>query len=92
MLAHHSITGCPIQVGDLLGSGTISGEEVGSFGSMYEQSTNGKNPIPLNDGETRTFLEDYDTITFRGWAGGNDGEKIGFGNCSGTIQPALDLA
>ncbi len=88
MLAHHSITGCPMQVGDLLGSGTISGTEPGTHGSLLEQCSNGKSKIKLNGNEERTFLEDYDTVTIRGWTGGADGELVGFGDCVGWIEPA----
>ena len=91
MLAHHSVTGCPMQIGDLLGSGTISGTEPGSQGSLLEQCSNGKSKIQLNDGEERTFLEDFDTVTIRGWAGGANGELVGFGECIGRIEPANRL-
>jgi len=66
MVAHHSVSGCPMRVGDLLGTGTISGEKKGSLGSMLEQSVNGKESIKLNGGEERMFLEDADEITLRG--------------------------
>lgn len=89
MIAHHTVTGCNMQVGDLLGSGTISGTEQGEFGSLLEQSRNGKVEIKLNGGEERTFLEDGDTVTMRGWTEGREGQLIGFGECVGTIEPAL---
>jgi fumarylacetoacetase len=77
-----------MQPGDLLGSGTISGTEPGEFGSMLEQSHSGRVKIKLEAGEERTFLEDGDRITIRGWAG-NDGEPlVGFGECAGVITPA----
>jgi fumarylacetoacetase len=85
MLAHHSVTGCPMKVGDLLGSGTISGLEKESRGSFLEQTTNGKEPIEVGDGETRAFLEDGDTITIRGVAGAT-GAYVGFGECIGVIE------
>lgn len=91
MLAHHSITGCPMQVGDLLGSGTISGMESISQGSLLEQCANGKIKIRLNGDEERSFLEDGDTVTIRGVAGKIDGNMVGFGECTGTIKPALKL-
>ena len=91
MLAHHSITGCPMQVGDLLGSGTISGMESNSQGSLLEQCANGKSKIRLNGGEERTFLEDDDIVTIRGVAGNIDGSLVGFGECTGTIKPALKM-
>ncbi len=91
MLAHHSITGCPMQVGDLLGSGTISDTEPGTQGSLLEQSLNGKSKIQLDGGEERTFLDDFDTVSIRGCAGGVEGELVGFGECIGRIEPAVRL-
>jgi fumarylacetoacetase len=83
-LAHHTVNGCNMQVGDLLASGTISGPTPDSYGSMLELSWGGKNPIPLRDGSTRTFLEDGDTVTMRAWAG--DGTaRVGFGEVSGMV-------
>ncbi|MDH7797700.1 MULTISPECIES: fumarylacetoacetase [unclassified Beijerinckia] len=86
-LAHHSSSGCAMSVGDLIGSGTISGPDKGSYGSMLELSWGGKEPIELVEGGTRTFLEDGDTITLRGYAQG-EGYRIGFGEASGQILPA----
>lgn len=88
MLAHHSITGCPMNVGDLLGSGTISGTEEGAQGCLLERSKNGKEEVMLEKGEMRTFLEDEDTVTIRGWAG-KEGGLVGFGECIGRIRPAI---
>jgi len=87
-LAHHTTSGCPMRVGDLLGSGTISGPEKDSRGSLLELSWGGKEPLELPDGATRTFLEDGDTLTLKGACHG-DGYTIGFGDCTGTILPAL---
>ncbi len=87
-LAHHSTSGCPMNVGDLLGSGTISGPTKDSRGSLLELSWGGKEPITLETGETRSFLEDGDTLTLRGAALG-DGYRVGFGACTGTVLPAL---
>ncbi len=87
-LAHHSSSGCMMRIGDLLGSGTISGPGKGSFGSMLELSWGGKEPIALADGSTRTFLEDGDVVTIRGWCQGN-GYRVGLGECSGEITPAV---
>ena len=87
-LAHHTTSGCPMNTGDLLGSGTISGTERHQRGSLLELSWGGKEPVTLDGGETRTFLEDGDTLTLRGAAKG-DGYTIGFGDCAGTILPAL---
>lgn len=89
MIAHHTITGCNLQSGDLFGSGTISGTEPGSEGSLLEQTQSGKNPVKIGD-EERKFLQDGDTLVIRGWAG-KDGVRIGFGEVSGTIQAALSL-
>jgi len=87
-LAHHTTSGCPTRVGDLLGSGTISGPEKGSRGSMLELSWGGKEPLELPGGQTRNFLEDGDTLTLTGACKG-DGYTVGFGACTGTILPAL---
>jgi len=87
-LAHHSTSGCPMNAGDLLGSGTISGPTKPERGSLLELSWGGKEPITLDTGEQRSFLEDGDTLTLAGHAQGN-GYKIGFGTCTGTITPAL---
>ena len=87
-LAHQTVNGCPIEVGDVYASGTISGKDQASFGSMLELTWNGKNPIKLMDGEERAFIEDGDTVTFYGYAEKN-GVKIGFGSCSSKILPAL---
>jgi len=86
-LAHHTTSGCPMRVGDLLGSGTISGPTPDSRGSMLELSWGGQTPINLN-GAPRAFLTDGDTVTFRGAAIAPD-HRIGFGTCDGTILPAL---
>jgi len=91
MLAHHTITGCPFQPGDLLGSGTISGDSPAEYGSLREQSQNGKDPIRLRGGEMRTFLEDGDEINIWGVCGQNEETLVGFGECVGKIEPALEL-
>lgn len=83
------MTGCNLNVGDLLGSGTISGTEKGSYGSLLEITWSGKEIIKLPNGEERTFLQDGDTLSLRGTCKGN-GYTIGFGECSGKILPALD--
>ena len=89
-LAHHASCGCPMSVGDLLGSGTISGPTKESRGSLLELSWNGKEPVALDGGGRRTFLEDGDRLTLRGHAQG-DGYRIGFGSCTGVVLPAEDL-
>lgn len=86
-LAHHTVNGCPINVGDLYASGTISAPYPEGFGSMLELSWAGKNPIQLKDGSTRTFLLDNDNITIQGYCEGKD-YKIGFGEVTGTVLPA----
>jgi len=89
MIAHHTITGCNLQPGDLFGSGTISGTETGTEGSLLEQTKGGKMVVNVED-EERKFLLDGDSIVIRGWAG-KDGERIGFGEVGGQILAPLDL-
>ena len=89
-LCHHTTSGCAMRVGDLLGSGTISGPTAGSRGSLLEMSWGGTEPITLEDGETRSFLQDGDRLTLRGAAKGA-GYRIGFGDCTGQILPAIAL-
>jgi fumarylacetoacetase len=86
-LAHHTINGCNINVGDVMASGTISGKDESSYGSMLEISWGGSKPVTLKDGSTRTFIEDNDTVIMRGFAE-KDGIKVGFGEVRGTILPA----
>ncbi|MCV2872682.1 fumarylacetoacetase [Defluviimonas sp. WL0050] len=87
-LAHHTTSGCPMNTGDLLGSGTISGPTKESRGSLLELSWGGKEPVSLETGGTRSFIEDGDTLTLTGHAQG-DGYRIGFGRCEGQLLPAL---
>ncbi len=86
-LAHHTSNGCNIEIGDVCASGTISGPVPGSSGSLLELTFNGKNPIAMPDGSTRTFLEDGDEVVLRGWTE-KGGVRIGFGECRGKIRPA----
>jgi len=88
MLAHHSSGGCNLQTGDLLGTGTQSGPQPGQGGSLLELSMGGKQPLALPGGETRTFLQDGDTLILRGHCEGAGARRIGFGLCSGTVLPA----
>ena len=88
MLAHLSVNGASIRSGDLFGSGTISGAAKESRGSFLELSWNGTEPVRLDDGTERTFLEDGDTVVLRAWATGTTGGRIGLGEVSGTILPA----
>ncbi len=85
-LAHHTVNGCNINVGDMYGSGTISGPSRESYGSMLELSWRGTKPIKLNDGSYRKFISDNDTIIMRGYAY-NDDYRIGFGECVTKILP-----
>ncbi|PYL30548.1 MAG: fumarylacetoacetase [Verrucomicrobia bacterium] len=87
-LAHHTITGCNLEPGDLLASGTISGETEESRGCMLELTWRGANPLTLANGETRKWLEDGDTLTITGWCQG-DGYRIGFGEVTGRILPVV---
>ena len=86
-LGHHTSNGCNVRVGDLMASGTISGPNAGSFGSMLELSWGGKNPVMLEDGLRRTFIEDGDTVTLRGWAE-HQGVRVGFGEVVNKVLPA----
>ncbi len=86
-LAHHTVNGCKINAGDLMGSGTISGTAPNSFGSLLELTWAGANPLTLADGSTRTFIEDYDTITMKGYCQ-NDDIRIGFGEVSSMLLPS----
>jgi fumarylacetoacetase len=86
-LAHHTTSGCPMNTGDLLGSGTISGPARESRGSLLELSWGGKEPIAVAGG-TRSFVKDNDTLTLRGQCRGA-GYSIGFGDCAGKVVPAL---
>jgi len=87
-LVHHSVTGCNMKPGDLLGSGTISGEGQGSYGSMLELTWRGRDEIKLDSGDVRKFLKDQDTINLRGFCAKEGLPRIGFGDCAGKILPA----
>ncbi|MGE0434058.1 MAG: fumarylacetoacetase [Planctomycetota bacterium] len=89
-LAHHTVTGCNMQVGDMLASGTISGPEKESRGCLLERTWRGAEPIDLPDGSQRKFILDGDTIVMTGWAQG-DGYRVGFGECRGQVLPATPL-
>lgn len=88
MVAHHTVNGCNLQPGDLLGTGTQSGPSPSEAGSLLELSGGGKQPIALPNGETRTFLEDGDAVTLRGWCQREGAVRIGFGEVTGTVLPA----
>ncbi|XP_023249018.1 fumarylacetoacetase [Seriola lalandi dorsalis] len=87
-LTHHTVNGCNVRPGDLLASGTISGPDPESFGSMLELSWRGSKNIDLGGGETRTFLNDGDEVTITGYCQG-EGYRVGFGPCMATVLPAL---
>jgi len=89
MLAHHTVNGCNVEVGDICASGTISGPEEGAFGSMLELAWKGTKPVPMPDGSARKFIEDYDTVVIRGY-GEKGGIRVGFGDCSTQILPAKE--
>lgn len=80
-LAHHTINGCKVNSGDMMGSGTISGPTSDSYGSMLELAWQGTRPITLKDGSERKFIQDNDTVTLRGFCE-SDGLRIGFGEVS----------
>lgn len=87
-LAHHTINGCPVNSGDMMGSGTISGPTPDSYGSMLELTWKGEKPITLKDGKPRTFIDDYDTVIMRGHCE-KDGTRIGFGEISTQLLPVF---
>ncbi len=86
-LAHHTVNGCNIRVGDLYASGTISGSDPSSFGSMLEISWKGTKPVTMPDGTERKFIHDGDTVVLRGWCEKN-GIRVGFGEASGSVVGA----
>lgn len=88
MVTHHTVNGCNLQPGDLLGSGTLSGPTLDQAGALIELTTGGKNPIALPGGEQRTWLEDGDSVVLRGWCEKPGAARIGFGECVGTVLPA----
>jgi fumarylacetoacetase len=90
-LAHATANGTNTRPGDLYASGTVSGPDPGSLGSLLELSWNGTRPVTLADGTTRTFLEDGDTVVLRGSCTAAGFTRIGFGSCSGTVVPAIDI-
>jgi fumarylacetoacetase len=86
-LAHHTVSGCNLRPGDLLATGTISGPDAGSYGSLLELTWGGVRPLPLPGAEQRTYLADGDKVTLRGWCQG-DGYRVGFGEVTGVIVTA----
>jgi fumarylacetoacetase len=88
LVTHHTVNGCNLQPGDLLGSGTLSGAGRGQAGSLLEITSGGQLPISLPTGESRTFLQDGDTLSLTGWCERPGTRRIGFGPCVSTILPA----
>lgn len=91
MLAHMTVNGAALSAADVFASGTVSGDEKAERGSFLELSWSGQEPMRLEDGSERSFLEDGDTVTITGWAPGPDGSRIGLGEVTGTIRPATEL-
>lgn len=90
LITHHSVNGCTMRAGDLLGSGTQSGPKHEQAGSMLELSRGGKQPFTLANGEKRTFLEDGDTVIMRGYCQKDGAARIGFGEVTGTVLPSIE--
>jgi fumarylacetoacetase len=86
-LAHHTVNGCNVRCGDLMGSGTISGPTPDSFGSMLEIAWKGTKPVQMPDGSERRFIQDHDTVIMRGYCEQN-GIKIGFGEVKSQLLPS----
>jgi fumarylacetoacetase len=91
-LAHATVNGAVVRPGDLFASGTISGSQSGTQGSLIELAWNGQRPIELSDGEKRAFLEDGDEVTLRGWCERRGARRIGFGKAGGRIEPAYEAS
>ncbi len=91
LVTHHTVNGCNLQPGDLLGSGTLSGPRPGEAGSLLELTQGGKSPITLPNGQRRAFLEDGDTLTLRGWCERAGAVRIGLGEVSGTVLASPSL-
>jgi fumarylacetoacetase len=92
LVAHHTVNGCALSAGDLLGSGTLSGPGPGQAGSLLELTQGGTQPIRLANGQTRLFLEDGDSITLRGSCQRPGFRRLGFGACTATVLPSLPWA
>jgi fumarylacetoacetase len=89
IVAHHTVNGCNLQPGDLMGTGTLSGPSLDQAGALIELTVGGKQPLTLPNGESRTYLEDGDAVVLRGWCEKPGAARIGFGQCVGTVLPAL---
>jgi fumarylacetoacetase len=88
LVSHHTANGCNLRPGDLFGTGTLSGLQPDQAGSLLELSQGGKSPITLANGETRTFLQDGDTLILQAWCEQPGARRIGLGTCAGTVAPA----
>lgn len=88
IVAHHTVNGCNLRPGDLLGTGTLSGPAPDEAGALIELTQGGTKPVALPDGESRAFLEDGDTVIMRGWCERPNAARIGFGEVRGTLLPA----
>jgi fumarylacetoacetase len=88
LATHHTVNGCNLRPGDVFATGTLSGPKHAEMGSLLELSNGGKKPLKLGNGETRTFVEDGDTVILRGWCQAPGAARIGFGECRGTVLPA----
>jgi fumarylacetoacetase len=88
MVAHHTSNGCNLEIGDLIGSGTVSGPDKSSWGSLLELTARGREPLELPSGEKRGFIEDGDEIIFRGFCAKPGAARIGFGECRAVILPS----
>ena len=88
-LAHHTINGCPVNSGDMMASGTISGPTPDTYGSMLELSWRGEKPVQLKDGSLRSFIEDNDTVIMKGYCE-NESIRIGFGEINTKILPVFE--
>ena len=88
LLTHHTVNGCNLQAGDLLGTGTLSGPTSSEAGALLEITEGGKKALSLANGESRTFLLDGDAVIFTGWCEKAGAARIGFGECRATVLPA----
>jgi fumarylacetoacetase len=91
MVTHHTVNGCNLQPGDLLGTGTLSGPEATQAGALIELTQGGKLPVAMPDGSQRTFLVDGDEVVMRGWCQRDGAARIGFGECRATVLPAMSI-
>jgi fumarylacetoacetase len=91
LVAHHTVNGCNLAPGDLLGTGTLSGPTLEEAGALIELTVGGKQPLALPNGQTRTYLEDGDAVVLRGWCEKAGAARIGFGECAGLVLPARQV-